>query len=97
MLQPAAYTASAMAFFVSMCESPKELAAAFACVVTAPSKSHMDWVARNGGESLFQALNQILPEVFRFSNFVSMGQKLDTHVCMRRKSSEKITRLILIT
>ncbi len=47
-----------------MCESPKELAAAFACVVTSPSKSERDWVARKGGEGLFQTLSQILPEVF---------------------------------
>ena len=63
-----------------MCESPKELAAAFACVVTAPSKNHMDWVARKGGESLFQALNQMLPEVFRFSNVVTLNREHGTKI-----------------
>ena len=44
-------------------ENPKELAADFACTVTECSSNSMDWVARNGDESLFQTLKMILPEV----------------------------------
>jgi hypothetical protein len=50
-------------YYVNLYENPKNLAAAFACSVTAASDNHMDWVARNGGESLFQTLSRILPEV----------------------------------
>ena len=44
-------------------ENPIHLAAAFACAVTVPSSNHVDWVARNGEESLFHAINRVLPEV----------------------------------
>ena len=44
-------------------ENQKHLAAAFACAVTVPSSKCVDWVARNGDESLFQAFYRILPEV----------------------------------
>ena len=44
-------------------ENPVHLAAAFACAVTVPTSNHMDWVARNGDESLFHAFNLVLPEV----------------------------------
>jgi hypothetical protein len=43
--------------------NPAELAAAFAKVVTAPSDSPDDWVARNGDKSIFSALRTVLPEV----------------------------------
>jgi hypothetical protein len=55
-----------------------EVAAAFACAVTAPSDSRMDWVARKGGESLFQTLSRILPEVFVLYIF-----PLSKHVMIR--------------
>ena len=44
-------------------ETPKTLAAAFACEVTVPSSNQMDWVARKGSESIFETLSHILPEV----------------------------------
>ncbi len=53
-------------YYINLYENPKQLAAAFACSVTAPSHNHLDWVARNGGESLFQTLSRILPEVWVF-------------------------------
>ncbi len=43
-------------------ENPIHIAAAFACAVTAPT-NQIDWVARKGEESLFQAFKRILPEV----------------------------------
>ena len=44
-------------------ENPRELAGDFACAVTEHSTNQMDWVARNGDESLFQTLQRIVPEV----------------------------------
>ena len=44
-------------------ENPKELAAEFSNAVTEHSSNPMDWVARNGDESLFQTLKKIVPEV----------------------------------
>ena len=44
--------------------NPKELAAEFANAVTEYSSNQMDWVARNGDESLFSTLTRIMPEVF---------------------------------
>jgi hypothetical protein len=46
-------------------ENPKQLALAFAVAVTVHSPSYRHWVARNGEESLFRTLHQILPEVRR--------------------------------
>ena len=43
-------------------ENPIHIAAAFACAVTVPT-NQIDWVARKGEESLFQAFKRILPEV----------------------------------
>ena len=43
-------------------ENPKELAGEFACAVTEHSTNHLDWVARNGDESLFHTLQRIVPE-----------------------------------
>ena len=45
-------------------ETPIRIAAAFACAVTAPSSKYVDWVAKNGDESLFQAFKGVMPEVF---------------------------------
>jgi hypothetical protein len=39
-----------------------QLAARFASMVTVPA-SENEWVARNGDESLFKVLRQLLPEV----------------------------------
>ena len=44
-------------------ENPKEFAATFAHSVTAPSDNNVDWVARNGEESLFRTLQRVIPEV----------------------------------
>ena len=44
-------------------ENPMHLAAEFACAVTAPSSRYVDWVAKNGDESLFQAFKGVMPEV----------------------------------
>jgi hypothetical protein len=43
-------------------KSPKQVAAAVACSVTAPA-SEYHWLARNGDESLFALIGCILPEV----------------------------------
>jgi hypothetical protein len=43
-------------------KSPKQVAAAVACSVTAPA-SEYHWLARNGDESLFALIRCILPEV----------------------------------
>ena len=51
-------------------ENPKMLAAVFACTVTVPSTNQMDWVARNGAESIFETLRLILPEVCKIFNGV---------------------------
>ena len=67
---------------VNASESPKELAAAFACVVTAPSKNQMDWVARKGGESLFQTLGRIFPEVLNlYDFFFNQAFAKNVHLC----------------
>jgi hypothetical protein len=58
-------------------ENPKHFAASFACAVTVPSSSHTDWVARNGEESLFEALQIISPEVcMRFTNSIPQREFL---------------------
>jgi hypothetical protein len=44
-------------------ENPRELAEVFANAVTEFSSNQMDWVARNGSESLFATLERIIPEV----------------------------------
>ena len=46
----------------SLFTDTKIVAAAFASAVTSPSSNH-DWVARNGGDSIFALLKIILPEV----------------------------------
>ena len=43
-------------------DDPKQLAAMFASMVTVPA-SENEWIARNGDESLFKVLQQIVPEV----------------------------------
>jgi hypothetical protein len=50
-------------FGAALVENPKTAAAAFACTVTVPSSNAMDWVARNGAESIFETLRLVLPEV----------------------------------
>ncbi len=60
-------------------ENPIHLAAAFACAVTAPSSNHVDWVARNGEESLFQAINRVLPEVSFSLTAITYYGIVETH------------------
>jgi hypothetical protein len=43
-------------------DNPKQLAAMFASMVTVPA-SENEWIARNGDESLFKVLQQMMPEV----------------------------------
>ena len=43
-------------------DDPKQLAAMFASMVTVPA-SENEWIARNGDESLFKVLQQMMPEV----------------------------------
>ncbi len=44
-------------------ENPKQLAAELACAITVFSENPMDWVARNGKESLFGTVEMIVPGV----------------------------------
>jgi hypothetical protein len=45
---------------------PKQLAAEFALAVTVQA-SEVDWIAKNGEESLFSTLRRIYPEVMELS------------------------------
>ncbi len=47
----------------SRIENPRQLAASFALAVTAQTAVGRGWIARNGDESLFRALQRILPQV----------------------------------
>jgi hypothetical protein len=44
-------------------ENPKLLASEIACAITVFSENSMDWVARNGNESLFGTVEMIVPGV----------------------------------
>jgi hypothetical protein len=44
-------------------DNPAKIAVSFANVVTTPSDTPDDWVARNGDKSIFSAFRNILPEV----------------------------------
>ena len=44
-------------------ETPRQLAAVFACSVTTKSADNTHWVAKNGDNSLFKILQRMIPEV----------------------------------
>jgi hypothetical protein len=46
-------------------EDPMQLAVMFASMVTAPASVN-EWIARNGDESLFKVLQDMMPEVQEF-------------------------------
>ena len=58
-----AYRNSCKGFGEFVSPNPRQLAADFACAVTVPSTRDSDWVARNGGESIFETLRHVLPQV----------------------------------
>jgi hypothetical protein len=47
--------------------------AEFARVVTAPTNSDEDWVARNGTESIYGVLKEMLPQVSTNSSYYYSG------------------------
>jgi hypothetical protein len=44
-------------------QNPRELAASFALAVTEAPRHGFSWIAKNGDESPFRVLQQLLPEV----------------------------------